>query len=150
MSLTDLPVVSDEREETHVAGRPVVARRHTVVSGDPAFRFVQLVWFLLGVTEGFIGLRVIFRAVAAHQVGFVSFIYGVSDALIAPFRGISPDYVRGTTVVEIGSLIAMAIYLLAGYLVVKLVRILTAPRRDDSGVAALERGSSSTTTTTYQ
>jgi hypothetical protein len=33
-------------------------------------------------------------------------------------------------VVEIGSLIAMLVYLIAAYLVVKLVRIATAPRND--------------------
>lgn len=146
MSLSDIPVVSDEREETVVDGQPVMARRHTVVSGDPSFRFVQLVWFLLGITEGIVGLRVIFRGLAAHQVGFVSFIYGISDPLVAPFRGITADYVRGIRVLEIGSLIAMAIYLLAAYLVVKLIRILTSPRGDDGATTLRGRR----TTTTYR
>jgi len=74
---------------------------------------------------------VVFRAVAANDVGFVSFIYTLSDPLVAPFRGITDDYVRRGNVVEIWSIIAMLVYAIAGYLVVKLIRIATTPRPDD-------------------
>jgi hypothetical protein len=139
MTMTEAPLVAEERDETNVAGRPVVARRRTVVTRDPAFRVVQMVWFLLGLVEGIVGLRVIFRAVAAQHVGFVTFINGLSAPLVAPFQGITADYVHRGTVVEIGSLIAMVIYLLAAYLVVKLVRIVTAPGPDDPAGAVVER-----------
>jgi uncharacterized protein YggT (Ycf19 family) len=128
MTMTDPPLVAEEREEARLDGRPVLVRRHTAVALDPAFRVVQLVWFLLGIVEAIIALRVILAALPANHVGFVSFINAVSDPLVAPFRGITADYVRGNHVVEIGALIAMLIYLFAAYLVVKLVRIATAPR----------------------
>lgn len=130
MTMTDTPIVAEERDEAHIAGRPVMARRRTVVSGDPSFRIVQTVWFVLGLVEAIIGLRVVFRAAAANDTGFVSFIYGLSAPLVAPFRGITADYVSRANVVEIGSLIGMLVYLIAAYLVVKLVRITTAPRSD--------------------
>ena len=130
MTMTETPLVSEERDEAHIAGRPVMARHRSVISGDPAFRVVQTVWFLLGVVEAIVGLRVIFRAAAAVETGFVSFIYALSAPLVAPFRGITADWVNKANVVEIGSLIAMLVYLIAGYLVVKLVRIVTAPRND--------------------
>jgi uncharacterized protein YggT (Ycf19 family) len=130
MSMTEPPIVADERDEAHISGRPVMARRRTMVMGDPSFRVVQTVWFLLGLVEAIIGLRVILRAAAANDTGFVSLIYGLSEPLVAPFRGITADYVSSGIVVEIGSLIAMLVYLIAAYLVVKLVRIVTAPRSD--------------------
>jgi hypothetical protein len=130
MTMTEPPMVSDERDEAHIAGRPVMAHHRSVISGDPAFRVVQTVWFLLGLVEAIVGLRVIFRAAAAVETGFVSFIYALSGPLVTPFRGITPDYVNRSNVVEIGSLIAMLVYLIAAYLVVKLVRIATAPRND--------------------
>jgi hypothetical protein len=130
MTMTEPPLVTEERDEAHIAGRPVMARRRSVVAGDPAFRVVQTVWFLLGLVEAIVGLRVVFRTAAAVDTGFVSFIYGVSAPLVAPFRGITPDYVSKANVVEIGSLIAMLVYLIAAYLVVKLARIATAPRND--------------------
>lgn len=147
MTISEPPVVSEERDEAHISGRPVMARRRTVVSGDPAFRVVQTVWFLLGLVEAIMGLRVIFRAAAANDTGFVSFIDGLSAPLVAPFRGIVADYVNRANVVEIGTLIGMLVYALAAYLVVKLVRIATAPRGDAYGSSTTERH---TRTTTYE
>jgi hypothetical protein len=102
--------------------------RTTMFSGDPAFRGVQTVWILLGITELVIGLHVLFRALAATDTGFVSFIYGFGGALAAPFRGIA-NWTSGTNVLEIGSVVGMVVYVLAAYLVIKLVRIAAAPRR---------------------
>jgi hypothetical protein len=133
MAMTEPPIVAEERDEAHMSGRPAVARRRTMVAGDPSYRMVQTVWFLLGLVEAIIGLRVVFRAAAANDTGFVSFIYGLSAPLVAPFRGITADYASRGNVVEIGSLIAMLVYLIAAYLVVKLVRILTAPRTGAHG-----------------
>ncbi len=147
MSMTEPPIVAEERDEAHISGRPVMDRRRTVVTGDPAFRVVQIVWFLLGLTEAIIGLRVVFRAAAAVETGFVSFIYGLSAPLVAPFRGITADYVSRGNVVEISSLIAMLVYLMAAYLVVKLVRIATAPRADAYTGPAEKRTHTRTTTT---
>jgi len=146
MSMTDAPLIAEERDEAHIDGRPVMERRRTVIGGDPAFRMVQTVWFLLGVVEGFVGLRVLLHAAAAHEVGFVSFVNAVSGPLVAPFEGITPDYVHRANVVEIGSLIAMLVYFVAGYLAVKLVRIATAPRPADGSRPSW----TSRRTTTYQ
>jgi hypothetical protein len=129
--------VSETRAERMVVATPAepgspagstMATRTTMFSGDPAYRGVQMVWFLLGVTELIIGLRVVFRALGATDTGFVSLIYGLGGALVAPFRGI-PNWTSGTTVVEVGSIVAMVVYLLAAYLVIKLVRIVAAPHR---------------------
>jgi hypothetical protein len=132
MTMTEAPLIAEERDEAHIAGRPVMERRRTVVGGDPAFRLVQFVWFCLGLVEAFVGLRVILHAAAAREVDFVSFINAVSGPLVAPFEGITPDYVHRANVVEIGSLIAMLVYAIAGYLAVKLARIVAAPRSSDA------------------
>ena len=129
--------VTEARSERTVVGTPAGAgsaagssevTRTTTFSGDPAYRGVQMVWALLGATELVIGLRVMFRALAATDTGFVSFIYGLGGALTAPFRGIA-NWTSGTTVVEVGSLIAMAVYVLVAFVMVKLVHIAAAPRR---------------------
>jgi hypothetical protein len=105
-----------------------VVTRTSVYAGSPAYRGIQFVWFLLGLTELIIGLRVLFRALGATDTGFVSFINGLGGALAAPFRGIA-NYTTGNgNVIEIGSLIAMGVYVLAAFLVFKLVRIAAAPR----------------------
>jgi hypothetical protein len=108
-------------------GSASTTRTSVVSGGDPAFRGVQFVWFLLGLTDLVIGLRVLFKAMAATDTGFVSFIYGLGGALAAPFLGIA-NVTSGKTVIEVGGLIAMAVYLLAAFLVFKLIRIATTPR----------------------
>jgi hypothetical protein len=57
-------------------------------------------------------------------------VYGLGGALVAPFRGIA-NYTSGTTVIEVGSLIAMVVFFLAALLVVKVVRIAVAPHRSN-------------------
>ena len=136
------PVVTDVRHEevggTEVPGRagyaaaPATAgyTRTTAVAYDPAWRAIQLVWFLEGLAEFIVGLRVIFKAIAANaDAGFVRFIYDISTPLVAPFRPIVSDYRLGNGgVLEISSLIAMLVFLVLTYLVVRLVRALSAPR----------------------
>ncbi|HEY2705756.1 MAG TPA: hypothetical protein VGL20_18910 [Candidatus Dormibacteraeota bacterium] len=114
-----------------VAAAPVVRRvRRTTVLAEPGYRAVQLVWLLLTVAEAFVGLRVIFRAVSANPAaGFVRFVDTVAGALVSPFHPIVADARLGNGgVLEVGSLIAMAVFLAAALVVVRLLRILTAPR----------------------
>ena len=76
------------------------------------------------------GIRVLLKALAANPVaGFVRFMYDVSAPLVAPFRGIVRDVTMGNGgLLEVWSVIAMVVYLLAAYLVARFVRIVTTPR----------------------
>ncbi|HEX6492183.1 MAG TPA: hypothetical protein VF112_01660, partial [Candidatus Dormibacteraeota bacterium] len=104
-------------------------RRRSVLA-EPGYRVVQMIWLLLTAAEAFVGLRVIFRAVRANpDAGFVRFVDTVAGALVAPFHPIVDDRrLNSGGMLEIGSLIAMAVFLVAALLLVRLVRILTAPR----------------------
>jgi hypothetical protein len=127
--------------EAHVNGTPVtqpvaapravvtVRRRGTVLT-EPGYRAVQLVWLMLTVAEAFVALRVIFKAVSANpSAGFVNLVDVVAGALVAPFHPIVADArLGGGGVLETGSLIAMAVFLAAALVLVRLIRILTAPR----------------------
>jgi hypothetical protein len=126
--------------EAHVNGTPVTqpvaapravvtVRRGTVLT-EPGYRAVQLVWLMLTVAEAFVALRVIFKAVNANpSAGFVDLVAAVAGALVAPFHPIVADArLGGGGVLETGSLIAMAVFLAAALVLVRLIRILTAPR----------------------
>jgi hypothetical protein len=117
---------------TPVAAPPPVLRpvRRTTLLTEPGYRAVQLVWLLLTVAEAFVALRVIFRAVSANPAaGFVRFVDMVAGVLVAPFHPIVADTrLGGGGVLEIGSLVAMAVFLAAALVLVRLIRILTAPR----------------------
>jgi hypothetical protein len=131
------PVAAPIPAEVAVAGTPVAAPppvlrgvRRTTVLAEPGYRAVQLVWLLLTVAEAFVALRVIFRAVSANPAaGFVRFVDTVAGVLVAPFHPVVADArLGGGGVLEIGSLVAMAVFLAAALVLVRLIRILTAPR----------------------
>jgi hypothetical protein len=92
-----------------------------------AVRAVRLIWLLLVVVESIIGLRVLFRALASREEGFVRFVYLVSVPFVAPFRPIVNDQAvskDGRHVLEVSSLIAMLLVFLGAYLVVTLIEII--------------------------
>jgi uncharacterized protein YggT (Ycf19 family) len=89
-------------------------------------RLVRLIWFVLTVVESIVGLRVLFRALASQEEGFVGFIYQISEPVVAPFRPIAPDQAlgpEGRRVIEVSSLIAMLLIFLGAYLLVTLIGI---------------------------
>jgi len=119
------------REERYVDGAPV--RPLTAVDSGVVepynYRAVQATWFVVAVIVTLIAIRFILKMLGASpQAEFVAFMYGVTAALVAPFRGIFPDTAQGFNVFEASALVAMAIYLLLGWGIVALIRLLTAPR----------------------
>jgi uncharacterized protein YggT (Ycf19 family) len=101
--------------------------RTTVGAYDP--RAERVIWFVTGVLAGLLAIRFFMKLMGAStQADFVRFMYGVTGPLVAPFRGIFAATGAGNNILEPESLIAIAIYLLIGWALVALVRILLTPR----------------------
>ena len=96
------------------------------------FRIYQTVWYVLGVTESLIALRFIFKLLGANRVGFIDFLYSVTDPLAVPFYGIFNASTNGRYVIEWTTLVAMAIYGLIATGIVQFVRILTTTDPDEA------------------
>ncbi|HET7035823.1 MAG TPA: hypothetical protein VFI42_09110 [Thermomicrobiaceae bacterium] len=82
----------------------------------------NVVWTIIGLIEALIALRVILKLIGANAGnGFVSFIYSLSGVFVAPFLGIVSDPTSGNSILEINSLIAMLVYLILGWGILKLI-----------------------------
>jgi uncharacterized protein YggT (Ycf19 family) len=129
---------AEEERWEHVKREPVAgdpAPRETAPDTyRPAAPFYdprpeRVIWFLDAVVCSLVAIRFFMKLLgASYQADFVRFIYGVTGPLVAPFRGIFQSSGSGNYVLEPESLIAIAIYLLIGWGLVALIRILSTPR----------------------
>ncbi|MDI3339678.1 MAG: hypothetical protein QJR03_04020 [Sphaerobacter sp.] len=94
-------------------------------------RVANVVWTVIGFIEALIGLRVVLKLIGANPAnGFVRTVYDLSGVFVNPFLGIVRDPRSGDMVLEINALIAMLVYLLIGWGIVRIVWLIfetTAP-----------------------
>ena len=84
----------------------------------------RIIWFFAGAISVVIALRFVLLLLGANRdAGFTDFVYSLSAPFIAPFIGIFGEPTYGTSVFEISSLLAIAIYLLVAWGIVKLFTI---------------------------
>jgi hypothetical protein len=86
----------------------------------PLYRVSQVVWYIVGVIEILLMLRFILKLLAANTLaGFTQFIYGITSLFAGPFLYVfRVSQVEGN-VFEWSTLLAMVVYLLIGWLIVK-------------------------------
>jgi YggT family protein len=87
-----------------------------------------ILYLLLDIVEVLLALRLVLRLLAANPGSpFVNFIYSLTNPLIAPFRGAFASTVTQGTVIEWSTILAMIIYGLIVYAIVRLVDLSTRP-----------------------
>lgn len=125
-------VVRDEpsgtvREESTVvkeSGGAPVREASVVRSSTPARRAMEVIYLVFGIIDALLLIRLVLKLLAANpQAGFASFIYGVTDFFLAPFKGLLPTVVNGKSVLELSLIIAILIYSLVALGLVRLVAI---------------------------
>ena len=86
--------------------------------------FDQTLFLILGIIEVLLLVRFAFKFTGANPVsGIVSFVYSITDVLMAPFRFIFPtNTVEGATV-EWSVIVAMIFYALVAWIIIKIVDI---------------------------
>lgn len=98
----------------------------TEVAPDPAWHAGRIVYYILDVIELVLVFRFALKLLGANAAnGFVSFLYAISEPLIAPFRNIFP-LLRDASVGTIGTfepatLIAMVVYAVLAWIIVRLI-----------------------------
>lgn len=90
-----------------------------------AARFNAVILWLFGVIAVLIAIRFILKAVAANaSASFTAAVYAITEPLVSPFIGVVGAPAYGAAVFEFPDLLAIAIYVLASYLLTRLIRIL--------------------------
>lgn len=94
-----------------------------------------LISFIIAVIAILIAIRLVLKLLAASTASsFTNLIYGVTNPLVGPFQNIFGTPAAGNgAVFELSSLLAIAIYLLVGWLITRLVQLVL--DRPTSGVS---------------
>ncbi len=84
-----------------------------------------LLSLVIGIIAILIALRIVLKLLAANtESGFARFIYSVTGPLVGPFQNIFGTPAAGNgAILELSSILAIAIYLLVGWLLIKLVQL---------------------------
>ena len=92
----------------------------------------QIVWLVTSILEVLIGIRVLLKLLGANpQAGFARFIYGITALFLAPFTALFSNPSAASAVLEISSLVAMLVYVLVAWGIVRImwVSLEEAPQR---------------------
>lgn len=80
------------------------------------FKATQLIWLFLGILEAFLALRFALKLIGANPASPIAvFIYGFTGLFLFPFEGLTGAPAVGNMVLEVSTLIAMAVYALLAW-----------------------------------
>jgi YggT family protein len=121
----------DQRENVvvHQAGGHVheerVVQNVNLEYREAIYRVTQFIWLLFGALEALIGVRVLLLLIGANPANpFAALVYQLSELFLWPFRNLIANPAFGNSVLEITSLIAMIVYPLIGWAIVRLIWVI--------------------------
>jgi hypothetical protein len=94
---------------------PYAGRRET------SMKITRAIYLMFGLIEALLAIRFVLKALGANaEAGFAQLLYGVTGPLVAPFGGLfgTPQAASGA-VLEVHTLIALVIYALVTWLLVR-------------------------------
>ena len=109
----------DHIHEEHVVENVNLEYREAV------YKISQFIWLLFGGLEALIGMRVILLLIGANPANwFTAFVYQLSDLFLWPFQNIVGNPAFQNYILEITSIIAMLVYALLGWAIVRLIWVI--------------------------
>jgi len=119
------PVQPVQPVETEYPGRRVRSASSTEVA---SWRAANFVYVLFGIVEALVLIRFVLKLLAANpDAGFSSFIYNVTAPLVAPFQGVFATPASNGSVLELASLLAIVVYALLSWGIVRLIELAQRP-----------------------
>jgi len=104
-------------------------------------RTARIIYFVMGFLEVLLALRFLFRIIGADaNNGLVNFIYNFTGVFVSPFNGIFNDQsLQRGNVIEVSTLLAMAIYAILTYGIIQLLYLVLTPSRSTRSVFSSTR-----------
>lgn len=92
---------------------------------EALYKVSQFIWLIFGGIEALIGIRVILMLIGANPANtFTAFVYRLSELFLWPFRNLVANPAFQNMTLEITSIIAMIVYPLIGWAIVRLIWVL--------------------------
>lgn len=125
MSIDPDEVSQHKRVVVHQDGNHVheehIVRNANLENRQFVYKFTQLLWLLFGLLEALIGFRIALKLIGANPANwFTAFVYQLTDIFLWPFQTIVSNPALQGFVLEISSLIAMLVYALVAWALVRL------------------------------
>ena len=110
-------------EEGYIMSDGIIEKTH-----KESFTARRVVYYILGIFEVLFAFRLIFKLLGANpKSGFAAFIYSVSQLFLSPFtaifRSAATNGIETKAVLEPGTIIAMIVYAVVAWGIVKLIII---------------------------
>jgi uncharacterized protein YggT (Ycf19 family) len=131
-----------------VASAPVVVANTTGAAGTTAhqsetftsdpyagrregtFRIQNGIYLLFGILEGLLAIRFVLTLLGANSAaGFAQFIHSITKPFLAPFAGLFGTTRIGGSVFDVSPLVAILVYALLAWVLVKVVALLMGDSR---------------------
>ncbi len=111
---------------------------HTETRSPVEVVLARVVSFVFGAIEVLIAMRFVLLLLGANAAtGFVSFVYDLSSIFMAPFNAVLKTTATSGVTLEWSALVALAVYALIGWGLVKFIYALS-PRRSSQTVERVE------------
>jgi uncharacterized protein YggT (Ycf19 family) len=112
--------------EPYDTNRPEVIDQHQTYHEKKAMvRSYNVIWFFVGLIDALLAFRFFFELLGANPYNaFVNLIYSISYPLAGPFRTIFGVTNAATATFDWSILVAIVVYLLIGYALIQLLRII--------------------------
>jgi nitrogen fixation protein FixH len=100
-----------------------------IKADEESFTAGRMIYYILGIIEVLLTFRLIFKLLGANpNSGFVSLIYSISQVFTVPFtaifRSAATQGIETKAVIEPSTIIAMVVYALIAWGIVKLIIIM--------------------------
>jgi len=116
-----------EKEDKMTEYKEVNTTRHDPgqAGRETTFKATQLIWLFLGILETVLALRFIFKLIGVNAANtFATFLYNLTDFFVAPFATLTGAPAAGGMVFEFSTILAMIVYALVGWGLVRLINVL--------------------------